>query len=93
MKTRVVAAMLIAVLTVILVAGALGAAPPPPPTVARHLFSSGGQPIAGGAFRLNGSLGEPIAGVLTMGAPGGLRSGFWWSQGARAGLPLILRRH
>jgi hypothetical protein len=91
-KARVVAGFLILFCSLALVGGVLaanGAA------IERSVFSSGGeQATDGNLYVLNGTLGEPIAGAVTLGTSYGLGSGFWWLSGEfKIYLPLVLRNH
>jgi len=59
--------------------------------IGRNAIGSGGQQAAGGDFVLNGTIAEPIAGVLSVGPSHGLSSGFWWPREYRVFLPLVVR--
>ena len=60
-------------------------------TIGRSVIGGGGQESAGDGFILNGTVGEPVASALNVGATHGLSSGFWWPREFQVYLPLVLR--
>ena len=60
--------------------------------IPRSVIGGGGQQSTGGGYILDGTVGEPIASDLNVGAVHGLSSGYWWPPGEYAVyLPLVLR--
>lgn len=59
--------------------------------IPRSVIGGGGQQATGGGYILNGTVGEPIASDLNVGASYGLSSGFWWPPRCGVYLPLVLR--
>ena len=63
-------------------------------TIARSVIAGGGEPVTDGSlYALNGTIGEPVAGAMTLQAGYGLGSGFWWSPGNKIYLPLVMKSH
>jgi len=66
-------------------------------SLTRHVVGGGGGRASGGAYALESTLGQPVAGPLS-GGTYSLNAGFWSapgapSQGYRVYLPLILHRY
>jgi hypothetical protein len=60
--------------------------------IQRSVIAGGGEPVTDGSlYRLNATIGEPIAGPLALATGYGLRSGFWWVPEYQVFLPLVLR--
>jgi hypothetical protein len=60
--------------------------------IPRSVIGGGGQQSTGGGYILNGTMGEPIASDLSIGAAHGLSSGYWWAHGEyKVYLPLVVR--
>jgi hypothetical protein len=62
--------------------------------IGRSVIGGGGEQVTdGSSYILNGTLGEPVASALTLGADYGLGSGFWSPHGSKVYLPLVLRNY
>jgi hypothetical protein len=59
--------------------------------IPRSVIGGGGQPATGTGIVLHGTVGEPIAGNLSLQNPYGLSSGFWWPRPYSVYLPLVQR--
>ncbi|MBN1993530.1 MAG: hypothetical protein JW953_12590 [Anaerolineae bacterium] len=61
----------------------------------RSVVGGGGGPVTDGSlYLLNGTVSEPVAGVVVVGGSYGLSSGFWWAGGfggTTVYLPLMLK--
>jgi hypothetical protein len=77
-------------ITALLFAAAVSAAPQAF-SVGRHLLSGGGGPVAHGAVRLRGSVGQPVVMAVTRTGTD-LCAGFWCTVPAyEVYLPLVVR--
>ncbi len=87
-KTRIVLGGLIVVCGLVVAGGVLAANGF---AISRDVFGSGGERVAGGNMILDGTLGEPIAGIVIVEHGYGLGSGYWWPPDLRLYLPLVLK--
>jgi hypothetical protein len=61
--------------------------------IRRSVIGGGGQQLKGGGYVLNGTVGEPIASNLSVGATYGFSSGFWWLPRYEVYLPLMVKSY
>lgn len=89
MTRRIPIPLVLVLICVLLLAGGVLAADDL--AISRSVIGGGGQPAAGTGIALHGTVGEPIAGNLSLQTAYGLSSGFWWPRPYRVYLPLVQR--
>jgi hypothetical protein len=80
-----------ALLLVLILITSNAAAAGPPDAILRHVIASGGQRVAADTLILNGTIGEPAAGPLTIGGDYKAAYGYWWvmARSTRLYLPVV----
>ena len=89
MARRIPIPLVLVLIVVLLLAG--GALAADDWSIPRSVIGGGGQRATGPGLILHGTVGEPIAGNLSIQTTYGLSSGFWWPQPYRVYLPLVQR--